>query len=345
MNWQLQLTRCAATLACCTLIFSCTEEDNKQAVYPSNFGFPAPVYRFENNPISVEKVQLGRLLFYDPILSQDSTIHCGTCHAPEHAFAAHNDAVSQGVGGAFGKRNSPSLSNLVWYKSFSWDGGINHIEIQPVTPITDSVEMRESMSNVLLKLQQHRKYPQLFKAAFNSEEITDQQLLFALTQFMATMVSSNSKFDQALVGKTQLLEKELMGFEIFDKHCSTCHAGALTTDFTFHDNGLTTKKESELGRYRITQNPEDKWKFRVPSLRNVSLTYPYMHNGEIENLEQVIQLYSDGTGTVTDPAIPSDGFQFNEDEKSALLSFLKTLTDYEFVSNPKFSPNTYLLDE
>lgn len=338
-----------AVLYCCVFllpfILSCSKEEPDVNASISNFGFPEKVYNNEKNPLSAEKIQLGRFLFYDPILSKDSTIHCGSCHTPEHAFADHNVSLSKGVDGTLGVRNTPAIFNLAWYKSFNWDGGVNHIEIQPVGPITNELEMKETLANVLHKLNTHRKYPQLFKEAFGVDKIEDKELLLALTQFQQSIVSDNSKFDQYIKGETTFSDSEKLGMDLFDKNCSSCHTGMLLTNFEFKDNGLTIKKESEPGRSLISQNPEDKWKFRVPSLRNVALTYPYMHTGEIPSLVEVIEMYSNGTGTSNDENLPKGGFQFSQEEKDALLNFLKTLNDYEFISNPDYGPNTFLLDE
>ncbi len=318
---------------------SCKPDDKPEPSIinlPSHF--PEPVYKWTNNKLSLEKINLGRDLFYDPILSIDSTIHCGTCHAIEHGFADHNSSVSFGVEGRAGKRNSPGLANLIWYKNFNWDGGVLNLETQPVAPIELHFEMAETMSNVLKKLNNSPKYKQDFKTAFGSSQITSAYLLKSLAQFMSKMISSNSKYDKYLRSEVMLNNFEMEGLELFKANCSSCHAGVLQTNFDFANNGLTENKNTDFGRYEITLNEEDKWKFRIPSLRNVSLTYPYMHDGSVFNLKTVIKLYSNGNDKIKDSRIPQDGFKFTAAQQDALYNFLLTLTDYQFISNPDLAP-------
>lgn len=300
--------------------------------------FPPSVYQFDDNPLSTEGIELGRKLFYDPILSVNNTISCGSCHAQEHAFADHNVSKSLGVEGRLGRRNSPPIVNLIWHPNFNWDGGINHIEVQPIAPITDEVEMANEMSNVLTKLNQHPEYPQAFHTVFKSNSITSQQLLRALTQFMAVIISDGSRYDDYLKNQIMYTNEEFLGKKLFEQNCSGCHSGNLFTNFSFKNNGIATKKETDLGRYEITGNETDKWKFRVPSLRNVELTYPYLHDGSIFSLREIIKKYSEGPLTTADAPIPSNGYQFTQEEQNALFAFLKSLSDYKLLANPKFSP-------
>lgn len=318
---------------------SCKSDDKPEpSIIPLPKHFPEPVYKWTNNKLSLEKINLGRDLFYDPILSVDSTIHCGTCHAIEHAFADHNTALSFGVEGRVGKRNSPGLANLIWYKNLNWDGGIINIETLPVAPIELHFEMAETLSNVLKKLNNSTKYKQAFKTAFGSSEISSADMLKSLAQFMSSMISSNSKYDKYLRGEVQLNNFEMEGLELFKANCSSCHAGVLQSNFGFANNGLTEKKDSDFGRYLITLNEDDKWKFRIPSLRNVAITYPYMHDGSIFSLKTVIKLYSNGNNEIKDSRIPQDGFKFTAAQQDALYNFLLTLTDFEFMSNPDLAP-------
>jgi cytochrome c peroxidase len=300
--------------------------------------FPERVYSLQGNTATEAGVALGRKLFYDPILSGNQTISCGTCHAQVHAFADHNVPISFGVEGRMGTRNTPALSNLMWYPAFNWDGGVNHIEIQPFTPITEHVEMDADLATVLQRLRNHAEYPALFEKAFGSKTISDRPFFLALAQFMSMLVSSESRYDDWVRGKYTFTEKEMAGKALFDAHCSTCHSGHLQTDFSYRQNGLRTDSPDE-GRKRITQNPADFGKFRVPSLRNVALTYPYMHDGNIRSLFGVIEAYSQPKPPVSnlDPAIPQQGFGFDAYEKEALVAFLQTLTDWQFLSDPRFS--------
>lgn len=299
--------------------------------------FPARVYTLNGNTPTSAGVELGRRLFYENILSRDSSINCGTCHAQVHGFADHNMPLSAGVDGALSARNTPGLANLMWYPAFHLDGGVNHIEIQPFAPITEPVEMDMDFAVPLQRLRDHPEYPQLFEKAFGSRTITDRPFFLALAQFMSMLVSDQSRYDDWVRGQYTFTPQEWAGKQLFDAHCATCHSGALQTDFSYRQNGLAPSADE--GRMRITQDPSDAGKFRVPSLRNVALTYPYMHDGSIRSLYGVVDAYSKpiaNTGNL-DPAIPQQGFGFDEAEKEALVAFLNTLTDWEFVSDPRFS--------
>lgn len=300
--------------------------------------FPQPHYNTDNNPITEKGFELGRSLFYDPILSIDSTISCGSCHAQVHAFADHGTTVSAGIGGRLGKRNSPTIQNMAWYTSFMWDGGINHIEVMPFAPITSDIEMGETMLAVEAKLRTHPSYPERFKEAFGTEEISSQKILYALAQFMSMMVSADSKYDKVLKGETTFTDRELQGYQIFQQKCASCHAEPLLTDFSFRNNGMLEDYSADEGRSHITQNPNDFGKFKVPTLRNVTLSHPYMHDGSIRYLTEVIDMYSNGVHQHfnTDPLL-SEPFNFSSEEKEALLYFLYTLEDYTFLGNHQLS--------
>jgi cytochrome c peroxidase len=328
------------------VLSSCTKnEEIEEKTPPASFQglvvpphFPQPHYNFQNNPITKEGFELGRSLFYDPILSIDSTISCGSCHAQVHAFADHGTTVSTGVGGALGKRNSPTIQNMAWYTSFMWDGGINHIEVMPFAPITSSIEMGETMLGVQNKLQAHPTYPARFQEAFGSEEISSQKILYALAQFMSMMVSADSKYDKVLKGETSFDARELQGYQLFQQKCATCHAEPLLTDFSFRNNGMLEDYSNDEGRSHISKDPQDFGKFKVPTLRNVTLSHPYMHDGSIRHLTEVIDMYSNGVHQHfnTDPLL-AQPFNFSEEEKEALLYFLYTLEDYTFLGNHELS--------
>ena len=300
-------------------------------------GFPNPDYNFENNAQTRERFELGRFLFYDPILSSDSSISCSSCHAQAHAFADHNIAFSKGVGGIKGHRNAPALSNLAWYKDFMWDGGVNHIEVQPLVPLTSSIEMNETMENIVKKLNNSHFYKDKFKKAYSIDIITGQKTLQALAQYMAMIISSNSKYDQYLAGKSSFTSQEKEGLELFRSYCSNCHREPLFTDMSFRNSGLESTIV-DIGRELVTQDPNDKGKFKVPSLRNIELTYPYMHDGRFHSLSQVIDFKSDGIqhSSTLDPSL-ENGFSFSVEQKNAIIAFLKTLTDYSLIGNPDLS--------
>jgi len=319
------------------LLIGCSKDeapDNNSLVLPSHF--PEPHYNFVNNPITYEGFFLGRKLFYDPILSVNNTVSCGTCHAPNHAFADHNMPVSFGVFGRRGTRNSPPVFNLLWSTSFMWDGGVNHIEVSGFPAITDENEMAEDIGNVVEKLKNHPKYPEWFKKAFGNVEITDQLMFYALTQFMGAIISSESKYDKYVTGKGNLSQIELDGLHLFRTHCSACHTEPLFTDYSFRNNGLDEEFE-DLGRARISLDNNDNGKFKVPTLRNVELTYPYMHDGRFANLDEVLNHYSSGIvhSPTLDPLL-SGGIVLSESDKAKLKAFLLTLTDDALISNLKF---------
>jgi cytochrome c peroxidase len=324
------------------LLFSCKKEkitalqDEIKLEVPSYF--PQPNYNFQGNPLSTKKFELGRKLFYDTYLSIDNTISCASCHHQQYAFSDAGNALSAGVNGTLGSRNSPAMFNLIWNTSFMWDGGINHIEIMPLAPITDHREMNISMPDLIAKLNSSSSYKALFKDAFEVETITDYELFLALAQFMGMLISADSKYDKYIQGKATLTASELAGLELFRNHCASCHIEPLFSDMDFHNNGLDEEFEDE-GRYLITLLASDKGKFRTPSLRNIEVTGPYMHDGRFHTLEQVLDHYSDGIqqSSTLAPGLVS-GILLSSQDKTDLIAFLKTLTDYGFLSNPKFSP-------
>lgn len=324
-----------------TVLFSCQEDrDTLQMRYPGYF--PEPVYTFGNNKLTSEGFLLGKKLFYDPILSKDSTISCASCHAQEHAFADHGTAMSIGIGGKMGTRNSPAIVNVAWQTSFMWDGGINHIEIMSFAPITNEVEMAEDMNHIIQKLSRNENYKNAFSAVFGKSKIESQQVFYALTQYMAMLVSDDSKYDRVKQGKETFTTEESDGFSLFLQKCATCHPEPLFTDYSFRNTGIGSKS-GDTGRQKITLDDVDNYKFKVPSLRNVALTYPYMHDGSIRNLRSVLDYYSEGiqvNGNKVDPLLYQHGrpgIFLTEDEKNKLLAFLNTLTDYTFTTNPLFA--------
>jgi cytochrome c peroxidase len=305
-------------------------------------GWPQPTYRFTNNPISEETFVLGRSLFYDPILSLDNTISCGSCHQQFVAFANADHNLSHGIDGLLGTRNSPALFNLAWYNIFMHDGGINHIEIQPVATIENPVEMGLSFSEALNKLRSSQKYVKMFSDAYGSQEITGDKMLKAMAQFMALMYSNNSKFDNWKRGQNNinLSQAERRGYQTFLAKCNICHTEPLFTDLSFRSNGLsvsTTLRDS--GRFYITRLYQDRWKFKVPSLRNIALTGPYMHDGRYQTLQQCMDHYTDHVTNLEnlDPLLQPGGIPLSSSEKADLIEFLQTLTDYKFINDKRFS--------
>jgi cytochrome c peroxidase len=320
------------------VILSCNTKDNIPK--PTNlFSFetpsyiPKPFYQFTNNPLTKNGFELGKLLFYDPILSSDSSISCASCHFQSHAFADHNLAFSKGVNNLIGKRNSPALFNLAWNTSFMWDGGINHIETMPLAPITNHLEMNESINHVLEKLNRNNVYKKRFKLAFNIDSINDQKMFYALAQFIGNLQSFNSKYDKVRQRKSIFYEDENSGYILFKNHCQSCHTEPLFTNFEYANNGIDSIYVDQ-GRFLITQNPSDIGKFKIPSLRNIALTFPYMHDGRFSTLEKVIEHYTENISPVSNVDIRlKNTIKLNAKEKQELLAFLNTLTDFEFIQN------------
>jgi cytochrome c peroxidase len=327
--------------AACNKQVSTTSPKPMPLAMPANF--PAPVYDFINNPLTEEGFALGRKLFYDPLLSRNNTISCGSCHIQGSAFTHHGHSVSHGIDDKLGTRNSPPIMNLAWSTSFFWDGGVFNLDLQPIAPVENPVEMDETMPNVLVKLNASTEYKQLFQQAFGNSEITSANMLKALSQFMLQCVSANSKYDKYVRHEgVEFSGEEKEGLQIFREKCSGCHSTDLFTDNNFHNNGLSPKAINDSGRFRITLNPADMYLFKTPSLRNVANTPPYMHDGRFSTLEAVLNHYSSGVqnsntldGKLTDNGIL--GIPLTDDEKTKLIAFLNTLTDETFLRDKKLS--------
>lgn len=308
---------------------------------PANF--PAPVYDVKANDITEAGFTLGRKLFYDPILSADNTISCGSCHIQAAAFSHHGHDLSHGINDLLGTRNAPGLQNLAWFSSFMWDGGIRDLDLQPIAPITNPVEMGDTLSSVLQKLNRHPLYPSLFYRAFGSDSITTSSVMRALSQFMIMLVSADSKYDKVMRNEGAVFSpEEQQGYEVFKQKCASCHKEPLFTDMSFRNNGLALTTEPDDGRYLISLNETEKNKFKVPSLRNLKFTFPYMHDGRFYTIDEVLDHYS--SGMVKTPNIDplfitpngSLGVSLSEQDKLHLKKFLLTLNDTSFVKNPRF---------
>lgn len=331
-----------AIVAAAFIALSCAKDQVEQTPYSDFAGievpphFPQPHYNNPENTITQAGFELGRKLFYDKALSSDGTISCGSCHAQVHAFADHNVAFSTGVEGRIGTKNSPTLSNLAWYPSFMADGGINHIEVMPLAPISDPAEMNETLANVVEKLNNRPDYKAAFKNVFGVDKIESKQVFYSIAQFQSMLVSSNSKYDDYVLGNTTFNEAEERGLGLFRTHCVSCHTEPLFTDFSFVNNGLDMV-HVDAGRALVTQNPQDSGKFKVPSLRNIALTHPYMHDGRFYTLQMVLDHYSDGVkqnGHLDDRL--QQTIALTAQDKQDLIIFLETLTDVEFISDSRF---------
>jgi cytochrome c peroxidase len=303
-------------------------------------GWPAPVYNFTNNPLTVQGIELGRKLFYDGRLSKDGSIPCASCHQQVAAFATFDHDLSHGFNNQFTTRNAPALQNLAWQSTFHHDGGINHLDVQPIAPITAPNEMAETLPGVVAKLNQEAAYRKMFLEAFGSEQINTETIMKAMSQFMLMMVSSNSKYDEVKRGKATFNLPENLGYEIFkEKKCNSCHAEPFFTDQSFRNTGLALLPIlTDIGRMRITGNAVDSLKFKVPSLRNVMVSYPYMHDGRVRDIFAVLEHYNSGVikGPTTDPLV-KNGIPLSNFEKGQLVAFLNTLTDQAFISNQQLA--------
>jgi len=322
---------------------------------PGNFP-PLPAAP-AGNPTTVEGVALGRQLFYETALSVDRTVACASCHRQELAFTdgrAHALGVNQGVS----PRSAMALNNLAWVPKLTWDGAFGSLELQARKPLENPVEMHQPLTAGVARLQQLPAYPPLFRAAFGSRTITEDNVLKALAQFERTLISGNSRYDQFRRGnRTALSAYEQQGLVLFTTHpngtlrggnCGDCHAGDLQTNHTFSNNGLDANP-ADLGLGLVTGRPTDNGRFRVPSLRNIALTAPYMHDGRFATLADVVDHYNEHVAlnspnidplllnTTNDPRQQSFTLDLTVPEKAQIVAFLRTLTDSTFVRDPRFA--------
>lgn len=302
-------------------------------------GWPQPVYDFKHNPVTKEGFELGRKLFYDGRLSKDGNFPCASCHQQFGAFATYDHALSHGYKNAFTTRNAPALINLAWQKEFMYDGGVNHLDVQPLVPITATNEMHEEIDSVLGKLRVDKEYRQMFKAAFGSELINTQRLTKALSQFLVMIVSSNSLYDKVKRGEATFNLPQRLGYEIFKQKCNACHTEPLFTDFSYRNVGMPADSFlNDMGRMHITRLSSDSLKFKVPSLRNVQVTFPYGHDGRYYSLLDVMNHYRNGVvaGPTTDSLVRN--MKLSNYEIGQLTAFLYTLTDSTLLSDTRFAP-------
>ena len=306
-----------------------------------------------DNPLTVEKIALGRMLFFDPLLSQDGTISCSSCHIQEDGFSDSRQ-FSEGVGGLTGNRQAMAIFNLAWHENgFFWDGRAELLRHQAVLPIQDPVEMNESLAMVISKLQFKKAYQDQFKRAFANGKISANNIALALEAFMFSIISDNSKYDQFLAGNATLTESEERGrflfFEEFNEFfpdesgagCAHCHAGSNFENDEYMNNGLDAEGSfTDLGREDVTGDLADRARFKVPSLRNVAVTAPYMHDGRFNTLEETIEHYNSGLqeSSTLEPhlvaTLPS--LMLDEDDITDLINFLNTLTDETYLNNPDY---------
>jgi cytochrome c peroxidase len=298
-----------------------------------------------DNPLTQEGVALGEKLFADVRLSSNGTQSCASCHAPAHAFS-DTVALSRGADGATGTRNAMPLVNLAWNPNFAWDGSQPKIRDQARAAWTNPIEMHADIERVVAVLAKDTAMTKRFAAAFGTPAVTADRVTLALEQFLLTQVSADAKFDRALRGQAELTDLEKRGFELFTMEfdpahgrrgadCFHCHGGPLFSDFAMKNTGLDAVS-ADLGRERVTGKASDHGKFKTPTLRNVAVTGPYMHDGRFRTLEEVVAHYDHGVQrtAVLDPNLakhPADGMKLGADDQRALVAFLRTLTDARFA--------------
>lgn len=305
-----------------------------------------PLPATPDNPLTVQGVELGRKLFYDPILSGDDTQSCASCHAQAFSFTDHGLQFSVGIDGSVGDRNAPAVINLAWAKELFWAGRADGLEGQALQPVPNPKEMAIPWDQAVAKLAAHPDYPAMFGRAFGDENITKERVVMAIAQFERTILSRDSRWDRKQRGEITFTPEETRGEQLFFSErgdCFHCHGSALFTGNQYHDNGLDVAP-ADPGRMAVTGAEADRGKFRAPTLRNIELTAPYMHDGRFDTLEEVVEHYS--SGIQQSPNLspffrvvrPGPTQTYSAQEKADLVAFLKALTDPVFIANPDYGP-------
>ena len=324
------MLRTTLTYGWITLVLSaCSPPDSTtqepfDPVVPVGFD-PVPIP--SHTPLYRSKIRLGQQLFFDPILSVDSTVSCATCHKPDHFFA-DGQIISQGIHGRLGTRNTPSLVNSAYHKLLFWDGGSITLEHQVFGPLQNPVEMGLDLASVLDRLGASPIYREAFDDVFG-EPPTLRGLTQSLGAYQRTLISGGARYDRYKAGDEQALSaSEKRGLLLFEGKagCTHCHSGFLLTSLKFENNGLSISNE-DSGRARITGLKEDYGKFKVPSLRNITRTAPYMHDGRMATLSEVILHYNSGGRDVRGKSVRIQPMNLSEYEQADLESFLYSLTD------------------
>jgi cytochrome c peroxidase len=348
--------RSKSFLAGLIVILFCTGISKWENTTPYEFPelkFFPPMPEDPDNPVTIEGVALGRYLFYDPVLSIDSTLSCGSCHKQQFAFSDAPKQFSSGVGKEKLKRNTPPLFNLAWYPAFFWDGKATSLEDQILHSVRSAKEMNLSWQEAEKRINRNGFYRHLFYQVFGVGRVDSMHIAKAIAQFQRTLLSSNSKYDRVIRGEDHFTALEYEGFNLMNDqtkgdclHCHTTDGDALGTTARFSNNGLDniyeTTEYSDPGLGGVTGQPGDAGKFKIPSLRNIVLTPPYMHDGRFKTLEEVLDFYSEGVhpSVNVDPkmgAASNGGVALNDHEKKAILAMLQTLTDSVLMTHPAFS--------
>ncbi len=320
--------------ACCNDDNALTTADTPyELTLPANF--PPPEIP-DDNTLTDTRIELGKKLFFDPILSRDTTVSCATCHLPSKAFT-DGLPIATGIHGRVGFRNAPSLANVAWHPYFFREGGSPSLETQALGPIADEFEMDNTVAEAARRLRADPAYVELSQKAYEREP-NAYVISRALAAFQRILVSGNSLYDQYEAGNENALSsQQIRGKNLFfnDLQCATCHVGFDFTNYNFENNGLYTDYTDE-GRARLTGSTTDIGKFKTPSLRNVALTAPYMHDGSLPDLQAVVEHYNSGGTNHPNKNPKIEALNLSPQQQQDLISFLESLTDSTFINNPKF---------
>jgi cytochrome c peroxidase len=324
------------------LASSCKPNDSEQLDSPYNLVVPAgfpPMSIPADNQLTEVRIELGKMLFFDKALSRDSSVSCGSCHLQSHAFSDVVN-ISSGIEGRKGMRNSPPLFNLGYHPYFFFDGGVPTLELQVLAPVQDVNEMDHEFPQAVERLAQNPVYQKMAQIAYN-RDFDAFVLTRAIGAYERILVSGNSTYDKYSNGNSAALnESAKRGLALFNSErlsCSGCHSGFNFTDYSFQNNGLYLQYP-DSGRMRVTTLPEDRDKFKVPSLRNIALTAPYMHDGSIATLPEVVEHYNNGGAANPNKDLRIKPLMLTNQEKNDLLEFLYSLTDNDFITNPYYAP-------
>lgn len=300
-------------------------------------GFP-PIEFPADNAFTKERWLLGKALFYEKQLSLDSSVSCASCHSQQFGFS-DNVALSKGFKQRLGNRNSPSIINVAYHPYFTREGGVPSLEMQVLVPIQEHNEFNNNILDIAKRLSSNQNLQNLSYLAYN-RPLDFYVIPRALATFERSLISGNSKFDQYKKGTISLTEEEQKGMNLFfsDRtNCSDCHSGFNFTNYQFENNGLY-ETYNDPGRKRLTGLDSDLAKFKVPSLRNIEVTAPYMYDGSLPDLEAVINHYNSGGKQHPNKSEKIKSLQLSQDEKKQIIAFLKTLTDVSFLNQTIFKP-------
>ncbi len=303
-------------------------------------GFPEINYPDDNQPTKL-RIELGRRLFYDNRLSADLTVNCSTCHVPSAAFT-DGRTTSTGMSGNGGRRNAPTLANVAWLPYYMMEGGVPTLELQSLAPLHDSVEMGFNVMQMIERLNEDDEIRTLSRLAYNRDTFDAFVLTRSLAAFQRTIISGDTPYDRYITQHQNdaLSEQEKRGLDLFFSErtqCGSCHKGIFFSDFDFHNIGLY-ENYSDPGKERENYKKEDNGKFKTPTLRNIALTGPYMHDGSISSLEEVLLLYNEGGKNHPNKDSRIKPLNLTPTEQADLIAFMKALTDWNFVQNRNLSP-------